>query len=75
MLHQRAEETALMSNGGTGPLYSMGRTDLRVGKTFKTGRSSTELALTVQNVDIPYRDGDRKFYFDRRTMVTMRFEN
>lgn len=75
MLHQRTEETALMSNGGSGPLYSMGRTDLRLAKLFKTGRGSTELALTVQNLDIPYRDGDRKFLFDRRTMVTLRFEN
>lgn len=75
MMHQRAEETALMSNGGSGPLYSLGRTDMRVAKSFKTGRSSTELALTVQNIDVPYRDGDRKFLFDRRTMVTLRFEN
>ena len=74
-MHQRAEETALMSNGGSGPLYSMGRTDLRIGKLFKTGRSTTELALTVQNMDIPYRDGDRKYYFDRRTLLTLRFEH
>lgn len=74
MMHQRAEETALMSNGGSGPLYSMGRTDMRVAKLFKSGRGTTELALTVQNMDVPYRDGDRKYFFDRRTMVTLRFE-
>lgn len=75
MMHQRTEETALMSNGGTGPLYSMGRTDMRVAKSFRMAGSKAELAFTVQNMDIPYRDGDSKFFFDRRALVTLRFEN
>jgi len=75
IMHQRAEETALMSNGGGDPLYSMGRTDMRVAKAFRMAGSKAELALTIQNMDIPYRDGDRKFFFDRRAMVTLRVEN
>lgn len=79
LMHQRTEETALMSNGGKSngydPLYSMGRTDLRLAKAFRIGVSKAEIALTGQNLDMPYRDGDSKFLFDRRTLLTLRFEH
>ncbi len=69
-MYNRTNDVALMSTNGR--LYSMERTDLRVGKTFKMGRNKTELALTLQNLNAPYQDGDSKFYFDQRAMVTVR---
>ena len=74
LMHQRTEETALMSNGGGDPLYSMGRTDVRIAKPFRMGKTRAEMALTIQNLDVPYRDGDTKFFFDRRALVSLRFE-
>ncbi len=74
LMHNWSDDAALMS-GLYGQLYSSRRTDIRVGKSFKVGKSKAEMALTVQNLDTPYQDGDRKFYFDRRAMVTLRFEN
>lgn len=73
LMHQRAEEYALTSDHNK--LFSMGRTDLRIAKAFKVGATKAELAMTVQNLDVPYLDGDKKFYFDRRAMVSLRFEN
>lgn len=73
LMHQRAEEFALTSDSGN--LFSMERTDVRLAKAFKLGATRAELALTVQNLDVPYRDGDKKFYFDRRAMLSLRFEN
>ena len=74
LMHQRTDETALMSNGSPDRLYSMGRTDIRVAKTFRIGSSKAEMALTIQNLDVPYRDGDTKFFFERRALVSLRFE-
>lgn len=74
LMHNRSDDEALMS-GVYGQLYSSQRTDVRVGKSFKVGKSNADMALTIQNLDAPYQDGDRKFYFDRRAMVTLRFEN
>lgn len=73
LMHQRAEEFALTSDNVR--LYSIGRTDVRVAKAFKLGATKAELALTLQNMDVPYLDGDKKFYFDRRAMLSLRFEN
>jgi iron complex outermembrane receptor protein len=74
LMHNWSDDAALMS-GVYGQLYSSQRTDVRVGKSFRVGKSNAEMALTIQNLDAPYQDGDRKFYFDRRAMVTLRFEN
>lgn len=77
LMHQRTEEVALMSNDSGGvlnPLWSMGRTDVRIAKPFRVGKTRAELALTIQNLDMPYRDGDTKFFFDRRALVSLRFE-
>lgn len=81
LMHQRTEETALMSNnanlptGAQAPLYSMGRTDVRLAKVFRIGASKAEVAVTAQNLEMPYRDGDSKYFFDRRTLLTLRFEH
>jgi iron complex outermembrane recepter protein len=56
-------------------LYTVSRTDLRIGKQFRWGRNNAELAFTVQNLDLPYPDGGPKFYFDRRAMLSLRIEN
>jgi iron complex outermembrane receptor protein len=74
LMHQRTDETALMSNGSPDRLYSMGRTDIRLAKTFRIGSSKAEAAVTGQNLDVPIRDGDTKYYFDTRTLLTLRIE-
>ncbi|MEN9437715.1 MAG: hypothetical protein RIR09_2370 [Pseudomonadota bacterium] len=74
LMHQQTDETALMSNGQDN-LFSMSRTDIRLAKAFRIGRSKAELAVTGQNVGVPYHDGDRKYFFDTRTLVTLRIEN
>ncbi len=72
LMHQRSDDIGLMSGGDR--LYSMGRTDLRIAQPLRLGKNKAELALTVQNLDQPYRDGDRKFFFDRRAFVTLRMD-
>jgi iron complex outermembrane receptor protein len=72
LMHQLAEAFGMGSD--TGHLYSMGRTDVRVGKVFRVGATKAELALTLQNLEAPYQDGDKKFYFDRRALVSLQFE-
>jgi iron complex outermembrane receptor protein len=72
LMHQRAEEYGL--SGDPSRLFSMGRTDIRVAKEFKRGASKTELAFTLQNLDVPYIEGDKKFFFDRRLLVSLQFE-
>jgi iron complex outermembrane receptor protein len=71
-MHQMAEAFGMGSDSGH--LYSMGRTDVRVGKAFRVGATKAELALTLQNLDAPYQDGDKKFYFDRRALVSLQFD-
>jgi iron complex outermembrane receptor protein len=33
------------------------------------------LAVTVQNLNNPYQDGDYKFFFNRRAFVTLTIEH
>jgi iron complex outermembrane recepter protein len=73
VLYQLTEDIGLMS--GNNQRYSFDRTDLRISKQFRVGRNKAELAFTVQNLDVPYPDGDRKYAFDRRAMVSLRIEN
>lgn len=73
LIYSQAERQALMSSGEQ--TINMERTDVRLAKNFRLGKSKAELALTVQNLNNPYPDGDRKFYFDSRAMVTLRVEN
>jgi iron complex outermembrane receptor protein len=73
--HQRTDNTALMSDANRNLLFSMNRTDMRIAQKFRVASAKAELALTVQNLDVPIRDGDRKFFFDRRALLTLRFEN
>ncbi|QDL54864.1 TonB-dependent receptor plug domain-containing protein [Rhodoferax aquaticus] len=73
LMHQRAEETALMASNRE--LFSVGRTDLRLAHRMKLEGHGTEFALTLQNADVPYRDGNRKFFFDQRLFVSVRYEH
>lgn len=72
LMHQQAEDIGLMS--GNSMLYGVSRTDVRVARAFRLGKNKAELALTVQNLDQPYRDGDRKFLFDRRAFISLRMD-
>jgi iron complex outermembrane receptor protein len=73
--HQQIENTALMSDANRNLLFSMGRTDVRVARKFRLASTKAEWALTVQSLDGPIRDGDRKFFFYPRALLTLRFEN
>jgi iron complex outermembrane recepter protein len=73
LMHQRIDDIGLISGGER--LFSMQRTDVRLAKAFRLGKSVAEWALTVQNSDAPVLDGDRKFYFDPRAFLTLRIEH
>ena len=73
--HQSAEDFALMSDANRHMLFSMARTDIRLARTFRLAGSRAEVAFTVQNLGDPVRDGDFKFLFERRALLTLRFEN
>ncbi len=72
LMFQQAEDIGLMS--GNNQRYTLARTDVRIAKAFRLAQHKAELALTVQNLDQPYRDGDRKFFFDRRAFVSLRMD-
>ncbi|PQA78770.1 TonB-dependent receptor [Rhodoferax sp. TS-BS-61-7] len=72
LMHQQSEDIGLMS--GNNQRYAVARTDVRLAKALRLGKQKAELAFTVQNLDQPYRDGDRKFLFDRRAFVSLRVD-
>lgn len=72
LMHQQSEDIGLMS--GNNQRYAVSRTDVRLAKALRLGKRGAELALTVQNLDQPSRDGDRKFFFDRRAFVSLRVD-
>ncbi|APW42397.1 TonB-dependent receptor plug domain-containing protein [Rhodoferax saidenbachensis] len=73
LTYQNADVYALTSDNGG--LYSRQRVDVRLARQFRVGRSKAELAWTLQNIDSPYLDSDKKFYFEPRSFVTLRIEN
>ncbi|RFO95188.1 hypothetical protein DIC66_19445 [Rhodoferax lacus] len=75
LLHSQADDVALMSISDNQWLYGMQRTDLRLAKDFRLAGQKAELGLTVQNLESPYQDGDHKFYFNRRAMLTLKIEH
>jgi len=74
LMQQVADDVALMSTSNRRWLFSMQRTDLRLAKEFHLAGSKAELAMVVQNLGDPYQDGDHKFVFNRRAMVTLKIE-
>lgn len=75
LMQQASDEMALMSDSGDHALYSMRRTDLRLAQDFLLGGKKTVVALVLQNLGAPYQDGDWKFRFERRAMVTLKIED
>jgi iron complex outermembrane receptor protein len=75
LMHQQADDVALMSISDRKWLFSMQRTDLRLAKDLRLGGKKAELALVVQNLEDPYQDGDYQFRFTRRAMLTLKIEN
>jgi iron complex outermembrane receptor protein len=72
LMHGQSEDIALMSDNDNP--YNIVRTDVRVAKPFRLSGRKAELALVIQNLDQPIRDGDKKFFFDRRAFVTLKME-
>ncbi len=75
LTHNFASDGGAHSGENRGELHATQRTDLRLAKAMQWGRTRGEIALTVQNLDLPYQDGSASFYFDRRAFVTLRLEN
>lgn len=72
LMHAQSEDIALMSSNDG--VYNIVRTDARIAKSFRLSGRKAELSLVIQNLDQPVRDGDRKFFFDRRAFVTLKAE-
>lgn len=72
VMYQSVDEFALASDNGR--LFSMVRTDVRFAREIRGGWGKAEAALTLQNLNLPYQDGDKKFFFDKRLIVSMRVE-
>jgi iron complex outermembrane receptor protein len=70
LIYNDANDVALMSPKGQ--LQSMVRTDIRIARDFRLGQWKSQWAFTVQNLNAPYADGDRKYYFDQRAFLTLR---
>ena len=75
VMRQAADSVALMSTSTNQWLWSMARTDLRIAKAFRMGRNKVEAAMVIQDLNSPYQDGDWKFRFEQRTMLTLKIEN
>jgi iron complex outermembrane receptor protein len=75
LMHQQSDDVALMSISDNKWLFSMQRTDLRLAKDLRLGGSKAELGWVLQNLGDPFQDGDRKFTFNQRAMVTLKIEN
>ncbi len=74
LMHQVSDDMALMSISDRPWLFSMQRTDVRIGQDFRIGNTKAELGLVIQNLNNPFEDGDHKFFFTRRAMLSLRVE-
>jgi iron complex outermembrane receptor protein len=75
VMHQQANDVALMSISDNKWLFSMQRTDLRLAKDLRLGGKKAELSVVLQNLGDPYQDGDRKFFFQQRALLSLKIEN
>ncbi len=75
VMHQQADDVALMSITDHPWLFSMQRTDLRLAKDLRIAGKKAELSFMVQNLGEPYQDSDWQFRFNRRAMVSLTFED
>jgi len=74
VIYSDAHNYTLMSSDPQDPLVSATRTDLRLAKRLQLGRERAEVAFLVQDLNGPYRDGDIKFFFNQRAMVSLNIE-
>jgi iron complex outermembrane recepter protein len=75
VMHQQTDDVALMSISDNKWLFSMQRTDLRLAKDLQLGGKKAELGLVLQNLGPPYQDGDHKYLFNQRALLTLKLEN
>jgi iron complex outermembrane receptor protein len=75
LMHQQTDDVALMSISNSPWLFSMQRTDVRLAQDLRIAGKKAELSFVVQNLGEPYQDGDWKFHFNRRAMVSLKFED
>jgi iron complex outermembrane receptor protein len=75
VMHQQADDVALMSISTNPWLFSMQRTDVRLAQDFRIGGKKAELAFVLQNLGDAYQDSDWKFHFNRRALVSLKFED
>ena len=75
LMHQVADDVALMSISDSPWLFSMQRTDVRLAQDLRIAGKKAELSFVLQNLGEPYQDGDWKFRFNRRALVSLKFED
>jgi iron complex outermembrane receptor protein len=63
-----------LPGGSFGEQNWLTRTDLRLGIPLRLGASRGELALVVQNANLPFADYKQLFQFQRRAFVTLRLD-
>lgn len=74
LTYSRAEDISLLSISTRPWLFNLDRVDLRLAKAFQVGKNRAEVALTLQNLGGPNRDGDWQFRMDPRALLTLRID-
>ena len=75
VMHQQADDVALMSISDSRWLFSMQRTDVRLAQDLRIAGKKAELSFVLQNLGDAYQDGDWKYQFNRRALVSLKFED
>jgi iron complex outermembrane receptor protein len=75
LMHQQADDVALMSISDNKWLFSMQRTDLRLAKDLRLGASRAQIGVVLQNLGDAYQDGDHKFFFQQRALLSLKIDN
>jgi iron complex outermembrane receptor protein len=69
------DDVALLSISNSPWLFSMQRTDVRLAQDFRIAGKKAELSFVLQNLGEPFQDGDWKFRFNRRALISLKFED
>lgn len=75
LMLQQSDDMSLNSISNNQWVFSMQRIDVRLAQDFRLAGKKGECAFVVQNLGDPFQDGDWKFYFNRRAMLTLKIEN
>lgn len=67
--------TATLVGSGWQDRVAMTRTDVRLSKGLRWGERRGEVALTLQNIGLPYQDHNPNFTVQRGAFVTLRLDN